>query len=1043
MATKSRTHDDYTVGWICPLEVEQIAALEMLDEEHPRLPQSPSDHNVYNLGSIAGHNVVMAGLHHPGNNPAATVVTQMRMTFPKLRFGLLVGIGGGVPVKTDNGMIRLGDVVVSKPAGVHSGAVQYDHGKARAGCFERTGALASPPTVLLNAAQDLAAKRARSRRDPIEDNVSRIDTSIRGLRRYKHPGIALDQVYQLDYTHKEPGLTCGEAGCHPLQRISRVLDEDEETYVVVHRGTVASGELVVKDAMLRDTLASEHGVLCFETEAAGALADFPCLVIRGISDYCDSHKNDVWHGYAAATAAAYARQLFFHMPVDEVKRCITQGAERDIQAMRNRQDVKLNEEILHWLTPIDYGPQHSDYLRRRQPGTGQWLLDCETYQKWVAEPGQTLFCPGIPGAGKTILTSIVVDNLEDRFVTDPTTAVAYIYFNFNRKEEQRLEDLMSSLLKQLAQNSLSLPPVLKELHERHAKKHTGPTLEEISTVFRTVTATFARVFVIVDALDECQAADNCRARFLHQLLSLQAQRGFSVFATSRHMPDIEKEFSSSLTIEIRASEEDIGRYLKSALSRLPGFIAKRSDLQDEITQTISRIVDGMFLLAQLYCDTLMDKDNPKVLRSALQDLTTSSRSYEAAYDGAMKRIEGQLQGQAQRAKQVLAWITCAQRPLTKTELQHALAVEIGETKLDEENITQIHDMVSVCAGLITVDEESNVIRLVHYTTQKYFEGTQDRWFPAAHSVLASTCTTYLSFEAFADGRCQSDQEFEDRLERHRLYEYAARHWGDHARVVRSGQEVLGFLQKTTQLNASAQAYFANTQWRYPEFSQRVPSEMAATHLAAIFGLGGIISAVLNERNKDARDSVGRTPLSWAAENGHIEVVKLLLETEQVEVDSKDNGGQTPLSWAAENGHIEVAKLLLKTEQVDVDSKSNYGRTPLSLAAWNGRVEVVKLLLETEQVEVDSKDNYGRTPLSWAAWNGHIEVVKLLLETEQVEVDSKDNNGRTPLWWTARAGSEPVVTTLLSLGANPGVTDRFGLNALQCVVFGDHESVENI
>jgi nucleoside phosphorylase len=190
MPRKKLSHEDYTVGWICPLEVEQVAALEMLDKEHECLPQQFADHNVYSLGSISGHNVVIAGLHQPGNNPAATVVTQMRMTFPNLRFGLLVGIGGGVPVKTDNGMIQLGDVVVSKPAGKHSGAIQYDHGKAEAGQFRRTGSLAPPPAVLLNAAQDLAAKRARSRKDPVMENIKRIDTKIRGLRRYKNPGSA-------------------------------------------------------------------------------------------------------------------------------------------------------------------------------------------------------------------------------------------------------------------------------------------------------------------------------------------------------------------------------------------------------------------------------------------------------------------------------------------------------------------------------------------------------------------------------------------------------------------------------------------------------------------------------------------------------------------------------------------------------------------------------------------------------------------------------------------------------------------------------------
>ncbi|KAF6787862.1 NB-ARC and TPR domain protein, partial [Colletotrichum sojae] len=315
---QTRSRDDYKVAWICPVEVEQIAAMEMLDEEHPALPKSPADHNVYSLGSINGHNIVIAGLHQPGNCPAATVVAQMRMTFPNLRFGLLVGIGGGVPVETDDGIIRLGHVVVSKPAGGHSGALQYDHGKAKDGHFERTGALAPPPAVLLNAAQALAVQRARLDDDPVQHDVRRIDTARRRLRRFQYPGEQNDHLFPSNYVHQRQGASCA-TDCDPSKRIPRTSD-DNHTFVTVHRGNIASGELVVKDASLRDTLAQQHGLLCFEMEAAGAIADFPCLVVRGISDYCDSHKNDVWHGYAAAVAAAYARQLFFHLPVDEVQR---------------------------------------------------------------------------------------------------------------------------------------------------------------------------------------------------------------------------------------------------------------------------------------------------------------------------------------------------------------------------------------------------------------------------------------------------------------------------------------------------------------------------------------------------------------------------------------------------------------------------------------------------------------------------------------------------------------------------------------------------
>ncbi|KAF3921764.1 hypothetical protein AA313_de0200898 [Arthrobotrys entomopaga] len=319
MSKKRLTREEYTVGWICPLLVEKVAAIAMLDEEHESLESQPSaDHNVYYLGSIHCHNVVIAGLHKAGNSSAATAVAQMMITFPNLKFGLLVGIGGGVPVKTDNGRIRLGHVVVSKPTGEHSGAVQYDHGKAETGRFKRTGILAPPPRVLLNAALDLEARRSMMRVDPVWENIKRIDTSIHDLQKYKYPGPEQDHLYKPSYIHPLLGIACGEGGCDPAQQIrdpSFDLDEEmREPWVVVHMGPIASGERAMRDAKMRDELAKEYGFLCFEMEAAGALTDFPCMVIRGISNYSDSHANDVWDGYAAAAAAAYARQLFFSIP---------------------------------------------------------------------------------------------------------------------------------------------------------------------------------------------------------------------------------------------------------------------------------------------------------------------------------------------------------------------------------------------------------------------------------------------------------------------------------------------------------------------------------------------------------------------------------------------------------------------------------------------------------------------------------------------------------------------------------------------------------
>jgi hypothetical protein len=178
----------------------------------------------------------------------------------------------------------------------------------------------------------------------------------------------------------------------------------------------------------------------------------------------------------------------------------------------------------------------------------------------------------------------------------------------------------------------------------------------------------------------------------------------------------------------------------------------------------------------------------------------------------MERIEGQLRDQEQLAKHVLSWITCAWRPLTTTELQHALGVEDGESKLDEENLSQIEDIVSVCAGLVTVDEESRIIRLVHYTTQEYFDRTQKRWFPDAETNITLICVTYLSFDVFEGGFCQTEDKYKERLWSNPFFEYAAKNWGHHARKASSsqalGQAVANFLRSEAKVEASSQGLFA-------------------------------------------------------------------------------------------------------------------------------------------------------------------------------------------------------------------------------------------
>ena len=165
-------------------------------------------------------------------------------------------------------------------------------------------------------------------------------------------------------------------------------------------------------------------------------------------------------------------------------------------------------------------------------------------------------------------------------------------------------------------------------------------------------------------------------------------------------------------------------------------------------------------------------------------------------------------------------------------------------------------------------------------------------------------------------------------------------------------------------------------------------------------------------NPDRPDSGGRTLLSWAAGNGHDEVVKLLLECKDVSPNRPDKNSRTPLLWAAHNGHDGAVKLLLGREGVSPDMPDNQGRTPLSLAASNGHDGVVRLLLGEEGVSLDRLDNNGLSPLSLAAWNGHDGIVKLLLGREGVSPDMPDNQGRTPLSWAAARGHGGAVKLLL-------------------------------
>ncbi|KAL6699880.1 ankyrin repeat-containing domain protein [Trichoderma pleuroticola] len=1021
-ATKTRTHDDYTVGWVCALSKEQTAATAMLDERHDDLLKPPNDPNTYTLGSIGKHNIVIACLPQDeiGTSSAATFATWMISTFPSIKFGLMVGIGGGIAPK-----VRLGDVVVSTPTSQYPGVVQWDYGKVeKGGEFKQIGSLNNPPALLLTALTKLMTEN--------EMSGSKMPEYLDELRQ-KWPRLV--SKYTWSESLKDPLHTPAADGREKKPRETRV-----------HYGLIASGNQVIKDAEFRDGLDRRYGgnVLCVEMEAAGLMNNFPCIVIRGICDYADSQKNNDWQEYAAAVAAAFAKELLHYIQPRDVNgerpvREIIREVHNDVTRIKAKLDGKDDIEILNWLTRTDYGPQQSNYFNKRQPETGTWFLESEEFQNWLATGKQMLFCPGNPGAGKTILTSIVVDYLCSKFYNNSKIGIAYIYCSFRMRDKQNINELLASVLKQLAEGQSCLPESIKDLYNRHKFIQTRPSTNEILTVLQSVTLLYSRVFIVVDALDECQESSGCRARFISELLN-QKNNGANVFATSRLTPDIRDQLKGSKEVEIRAHDEDVRKYLESQIIQLGSAFLKTHC--ERVITDITKVAQGMFLLAQLYFEIIKTKKTLKKLGNILANVPTGQKAYDFAYEEAVRRIQGLDSDSKELAWLVLSWITCAKRPLTAKELQHALAVEIGKTELDEENLVEIEDMISVCAGLVTIDEEGGIIWLVHYTAQEYFERTQNRWFPTAQTDITTICVTYLSFSAFETGLCKRGEEFEGRLQLFPLYSYATRNWGRHAPKDEASQEVTNFLKSPAKVAASGQVLLDMNSF----FLGRVsPTKMTGLHMAAFFGLNKATETLLDlGHSPNEEDAWKRRPLWYAARNGHVALVKLLLARGAI-VNITDDAEESPLFTAAKNGHQEVVEELLAVG-ADVNALPGFlGKNALVEAVRNGHQQVVEKLLaagaDVETLTGLSKKN----ALVEAVRNGDQEIVEKLLAAGADVNAVATLRQETALVLAVAIDHQGIVEKLLAAGANVNaVTGIHYKTALrEAVTHGHLEMIEKL
>ncbi|PGH23603.1 hypothetical protein AJ80_02384 [Polytolypa hystricis UAMH7299] len=618
-------------------------------------------------------------------------------------------------------------------------------------------------------------------------------------------------------------------------------------------------------------------------------------------------------------------------PLDQFNTTLERIIELD--AGDGQQEV-LNEKhhtIIQWLSPLNFWDTQNGVLSRRHKNTGQWLLGTNEFSEWISGKSSTLLLAGIPGAGKTVLTSIIIDLLHSRYAS-PETGIAFLYCYYKSRSEQTAATLLASLLKLLALRNPAVCEDLATLYDSHKPAQTRPKFEEIFAVLQAAINRFKEVYFVIDALDECgEGINNSREALLQKLPKLNSP--VKIMFTARHHVKITNHFPSAISLDVRADEGDVRRFIQERIScspRLTHILKSDMELQGFITEKVISNADGIGNLP---------------------------RKLNAVYEEALQRIENSNDDDSARAMRVLHWVAYARQPLTLKERQHALAVRVGSDVLDEGDIIDEIILLSGYAGLVFAKAESSKVRLIHETAQKFFEDTliQEKWLSRTYEDILRVCVTYLLLTLFKKGECWSRDEISSRLKQFPLLPYPARYWATYAdRKMQIENTVLiaRLLAMDPAMMESVQAMKRirdiSESFEYSYFRSHIRSGLG---LAIYFNLDYIVERLLDEdpsRIEDrARD--GSTPLHEAAFFGHERIAEILLD-KKASVHETNHHKETPLHLAARNGHIKVLKLSLNAGvsiKVKEPKEATDPATPLYYAVVGRHYDAVKLLLTYE------------------------------------------------------------------------------------------------
>ncbi|KAJ5504613.1 NACHT nucleoside triphosphatase [Penicillium fimorum] len=1035
---KRLQHDAYTIGWVCALSKEQTAARAMLDEEHEPLPTPRNDHNAYTLGSIRGHNVVIACLPNIGTNPAATVATSMISTFQSIRFGLMVGIGGGIPSK-----VKLGDVVVSQPVADYHGVIQWDMGKLeRDGRFVHTGSLNRPPNALLNASNQLKSNhemygsQINQYLDDVERKFPRLAPKYTRYEAMQDPLLRSEtfrtprEVYFLSWLwHAIIAIVAYLLG---LWAINPVYEENVRSTekaegarapreVRVHHGLIASGNTVVKDAQSRDLLDKRFGghLLCVEMEAAGLMNDFPCIVIRGICDYADSGKEKTWQEYAAAVAAAYAKELLGCMQpsvvdAEDPAKAILEKVQLQIESVQQTtaatkattDSIRSNlhtDEIKRWLCPPDPSSNASHARTLRHKGTGSWLLESPVFQAWHSGSRRQLWLHGLAGCGKSVLSTTVLDHLAN----GNDGLILSFFFDFNDVAKQTLEGMLRSLAFQLFRGGVDSANHLDALFQAHRSGSDQPRTKELwSIVFKMLEA-HKKVYVVLDALDESKTRDAV-LEWIRDMVS---------------RPDLE--------LDKKAVNSDIQSWVIAQLSQRRDFTEKplSQSLLEEIRKKVGNGADGMFRWAFCQLDNLARCPHEEAMEEALKSLP---RDLDKTYERMFESIPTKLKNDAIR---LLQFLVHSKRPLTLAEVKEVIATKIENDSRGfhiKRRLFCETDILAYCPSLVTVvPANDKELHLAHFSVKEYLLGHDQFKVTAASISITRTCLVYLTD---IDG---SEKEIK---QQYPMARYAAEMWISHAASTQADEEIMGmtvrFLDKEATFQRWARLYQADRSWD----NNPGPPRGSRLYYACFSGLVAPARNLIDKgADVNAQGGWYGNALQAASQRGHQDIVNLLLD-KGADVNVQGGSDGNALYNASEGGHQNIVNLLLD-KGANVNAQGGRYRNALHAASQGGHQDIVNLLLD-KGADVNAKGGPDCNVLYSASEGGHQAIVKLLLD-KGADVNAQGGRYGNALQAASQGGHQAIVNLLFDKGADINAQGGLYGNPLRASLIGGHQAIANL